>query len=342
MSGESGCEIYSQNKISTKLEGILSSFHSNNESKINELAKKPLLEKGYIDWVVEGDIKCVVKGDIKCMSSQDGGVLIFRHAPSLANEIQQHLILGTFYKNFYQNPRLFLPPGAQEFIVIPQFAIKEINDTIGQDKGDIVVAVSKLKRTWMTAVLILSKCEVGLRKINLVAYNSLNEITMPFELDNLPSHDIRASIRKTELLAGHYGLTGGLIIRDATEVEEKQKKWQDKNERVAFVVSHGKKIRHEFLKLPEETDKRCGKIVGNLAVCYFDFAKKTSKLLSPGIPKHDITKALCDGNTSGDNCKRAHAAQRRTGDRGKDRTPTKTEEASYVENFFTCREKKET
>jgi len=323
MSEEESPNFCTNYKLSLRLIDVLHKFYTRKSAEILQLCGEESITSTktgfdkYQNWI-EGGTNENIKN-----------TLIFRHAPSLANEMQASGLLGRVQKSmFVKDPRLFLPPGSQDLIFIPEFAIKNIKTKITEEKKVINVAVSQLKRTWMTALLILSKCEVDSdATITLSIYKSLNEIGRG--TDNSPTTD-QNEIENQKNKATFFAEQIGLRTTDIKWVVDLSGEINlGSYSKHTFVVSHGEKMRRELLGWDQSKSKKYGKIVGNLAVCSID--GETVKLLSPGIPKMEIKKILCKKPKS-DECKTAKDAKRITGDSfGK-----KVDKEQYKKNFFTC------
>lgn len=337
------CEKYNKSELSEPLEDVLTTFYNKNKAQISVLAKlnnnysNIETEEDYIEWITG---KPASQSRPIPPAPQIGtDTLLFRHAPSLANEIQEQGMFGKLVKkNFVLDPRLFLPPGSQQLIYIPKFAIDNIDNIVKMiDPSAVDIAVSQLKRTWMTALLILSRCKLDKTiNINLHMYHDLNEVGKT--PDNQPTTGTSA-VKTQRDKVKQFGEQMG-VFNTINYVAGVDKNWRDPSKNYLFAVSHGKRIRELLGPVGSKDLEKFKKIIGNLSICAF--SETEFRLVTPGIPKIEITKVLCKGKEDSDDCKAAKEARKMTGDGLKRRieiltgSPSVLDKDKYKNNFFSC------
>jgi len=325
------------NTISTNFNIILKAFYDKNHLNIHTIFRTLYTTKidkfeDYKKWITEGQ-----------RAPESDEILVFRHAPSLENERSsiKNLVL--------HDSRLFVPPGAQEFLFLPIFAIVSINARIQkasqkfkQDTSDltplvafmkkkghntlkvspvdkITIGVSQSKITWMSAILILAKCTTSSDTVvELHTCPNFNKSGKESE-STVNLKDRRVRELKTIRFAAQLNVTNRIIFKH---------KGIDIESNHIFVVGD-----HQFKYSPTMTsgalpfDER--KVIGNLAI--YSFNRGNYRLISPGIPKMNMTDNIC--NLKNDKfCQGAKQARRLTRDLGQGH---KTDDTA---RFFTCEE----
>ncbi len=233
-----------------------------------------------------------MKANIEEKDCQHYNIFFIRHGVSNANIQQEMSSLSsmagrkaTLHRTITRDPGLHLPTTMLNSIYIHE-KIRNHIMKLNRHKP-VSIAVSELKRTWMTAVVVAYVCRFS--EIKLYPYKALNETGMG--MDNTKDTHIECAKSKTHAFASRFGVK---VHFEDTNINFRGTEWTrdlmndmiQKN--ISVAVSHGQILRHQegsLKDLDTEFKGIMSKLMGNYAVVGYNQSTHKFDLLDRGIPK---------------------------------------------------------
>lgn len=235
------------------------------------------------------DIEDVISGTH--INIDNVGAIVIRHGVSVAN-LQQEM--GHNISRFTtKDPSLYVDRNILKFAYLPQKIVDFVKKK-AQGKKHIHVAVSELKRTWMTAIVVAKRCEG--ESVTLHVYKALNEKDAYIPTRDNQAELWQCAVAKTTRFAEMLGMNVHWGEQNTQDL-----RWDTIVKDHNVLVSSGGIMRQYVPKLDRTLGKTRGsilkmrkpksvlkKLMGNYAVIGYipsERSEEAFKMLAPGIPK---------------------------------------------------------